>query len=80
MFEYEHGVAKDEAKAARLYERACDLGWPAGCYNLAIMLELGRGVPQDRARAGDLYQLACTAGAAKACDKAKQMHEPPADR
>jgi TPR repeat protein len=78
MYEYEHGVAKDDARAAHFYERACDLGWPAGCYNLAIMLELGRGTPQNRARAGDLYQVACTAGAKQACDKARQMHEPPA--
>jgi TPR repeat protein len=41
------------------------------------MLEHGRGVPQDRARAADLYQMACTAGAKTACDKAREMHEPP---
>jgi TPR repeat protein len=77
MHEYAHGVSEDDAKAARLYERACDLRWAPGCYNLAIMYERGRGVSQDRARAGDLYQLACTAGASQACDKAREMHEPP---
>jgi TPR repeat protein len=77
MHEFAHGVPKDDAAAARFYERACDMQWAAGCYNLAVMLENGRGVPQDRARAGELYQLACTAGAKQACDKAREMHEPP---
>ena len=48
-----HGVPKDEAKAASFYERACDMKYEAGCYNLAIMYERGGGVPQDRAKAGD---------------------------
>lgn len=77
MNEFEHGVVKDDAKAARFYERACDMQWPAGCYNLAIMYERGTGVPADRGKAGDLYQSACTAGAKQACDKAREMHEPP---
>jgi TPR repeat protein len=77
MHEFAHGVPKDDAKAARLYERACDLYWAPGCYNLAIMYERGTGVPADRAKAGDLYQSACTAGAAQACDKAREMHAPP---
>ena len=73
MYEYAHGVAKDDEKAARYYQQACDMGSQAGCYNLGIMYENGRGVPRDRAKAGDLYQAACTAGAKTACDKAKQM-------
>jgi TPR repeat protein len=77
-YEFAHGVAKDDSKAARYYERACDLQWAAGCYNLAIMYERGTGVPLDREKAGDLYQVACTAGAKQACDKATQMHAPPA--
>jgi TPR repeat protein len=77
MHEFEHGVVKDDTKAARFYERACDRQWPAGCYNLAIMYERGTGVPADRRKAGELYQTACTAGAKQACDKAREMHEPP---
>lgn len=77
MSEFSRGVAKDDAKAARLYARACDLRWAAGCYNLAIMYERGTGEPVDRRKAGDLYQLACAAGAKEACDKAKEMREPP---
>jgi uncharacterized protein len=77
-YEYEHGVPKDFAKAASFYEKACDLKWAPGCYNLAIMYERGTGEPMDRAKAGDLYQVACTAGAQQACEKAKEMHAPPA--
>jgi len=77
MNEFARGVSKDDAKAARFYERACELQWAPGCYNLAIMYERGTGVPQDRAKAGELYQEACTAGAPQSCEKAKEMHEPP---
>ena len=78
MYEFARGVAKDDGKAAHSYERACDLGWAPGCYNLAVMYERGTGVPIDRQKAGDLYQVACTAGARGACDKAREMHGPPA--
>jgi TPR repeat protein len=77
MNEFARGVFKDDAKAARFYERACDLGWATGCYNPAIMYERGTGVAEERARAGDLYQKACTAGALQSCEKAKVMREPP---
>lgn len=77
MNEFARGVAKDDAKAARFYERACDLRWAPGCYNLAIMYERGTGVVQDRGRAGELYQTTCTAGVPQSCDKAKEMYEPP---
>ncbi len=78
--EYAHGVPKDDAEAARLYERACELKWPAGCYNLAIMLEDGRGVAQDLKRASDLYQMACAAGARLSCEKARRQLLAPAAR
>jgi uncharacterized protein len=73
MHEYAHGVPKDDAKAARLYETACTAGWAAGCYNLAIMFEHGRGVAPDRARAEALYDAACSAGAKPACERAKGL-------
>ncbi len=78
MYEYGHGVPADAAKATKLYTEACDVSWAGGCYNEAIMYENGRGVPADRAKAGDLYQMACTAGAKAACQKANDLHQPPA--
>jgi TPR repeat protein len=75
MHEYAHGVPKDDAAAAALYQRACDAGWLGGCYNLAIMFENGRGVAQDRGRALALYEAACDAGATPACEKAKPLRQ-----
>jgi hypothetical protein len=77
MSEFARGVPKDDSKAARFYERACNRQWAPGCYNLAIMYERGTGVVRDRNKAASLYQTACTAGAKVACDKAKEMQEPP---
>jgi TPR repeat protein len=76
MNEFARGVPKDSARAARFYERACDLQWAPGCYNLAIMYERGTGVPADRTKAGNFYQIACTAGATHACDRAREMRAP----
>lgn len=80
MFEYAHGVAKSLAAAARFYERACDLHWSAGCYNLGLMYERGAGLDQDRAKAAELYDVACAAGANEACAKAKEMRSAAAVR
>jgi TPR repeat protein len=76
MYEFAHGVEKDDSAAVTLYRRACDLGWAPGCYNLAITYERGTGVPADRKRAAQLYEVACTAGAKQACDKAKDLASP----
>jgi hypothetical protein len=73
MSEYARGVTKDDAKAARFYEAACDLQWPPGCYNLAIMFERGTGVLADEQRATDLYQAACDGGAVTSCEKAQDL-------
>jgi len=77
MNEYARGVTKDDLKAASFYNHACELKWIPGCYNLAIMYERGTGVPADAKKAADLYQVACTGGAPQACDKAKELREPP---
>jgi TPR repeat protein len=73
MNEYAHGVPKNEAAAGGFYEKACDLGWAAGCYNLAILSEKGHGVPQDRPKAAKLYGIACRAGAKQACEKETEL-------
>jgi TPR repeat protein len=73
MSEYARGVTKDDAKAARFYEAACDLQWPPGCYNLAIMFERGTGVTADEQKAADLYQVACDGGAVTSCEKAQEL-------
>src|SRR5262245_36146326 len=44
-------VAKDDKRAAVLYQRSCDLGDAQGCYNAGLMSDDGRGVARDAARA-----------------------------
>jgi TPR repeat protein len=75
MREYAHGVPKDVAAAARLYQRACDLSWAAGCYNAAIMYDNGRGVAADPAKAAELYGVACRSGAREACERERALRD-----
>jgi TPR repeat protein/serine/threonine protein kinase len=54
------GVPRDEARAASLYERACDAADPAGCAGLGRFQRLGRGgLARDPTRATQLFQKAC---------------------
>jgi TPR repeat protein len=61
------GVTKDEAEAARFYDRGCNRGDPMACTYLGHMHASGRGLPKDPARAVPLYQKACDNGHAAAC-------------
>jgi TPR repeat protein len=68
------GVPRDEAEAARLWQRAaelqqrdCDAGQSEACFGLAEMYERARGVPQDRARSVQLYTKACEGGHGTSC-------------
>jgi TPR repeat protein len=49
-------VARDDARAAVLYERSCSGGSAQGCYNLGLHREKGRGVPVDLAGARVAYE------------------------
>lgn len=62
------GVAKDDAKAAPLYQRACSAGEMTACNRLGWFHNNAHGVPLDLARAKDLYTQACDAGLMAACD------------
>jgi TPR repeat protein len=68
-FLYEVGevVRKVAARAAALFEQACDGGFAAGCNNLGRMYEAGEGVPKDATRAAALYRRACDGGYTAAC-------------
>ena len=48
------GVAKNEAKAAALFDLGCDADEPISCINLAQQYETGKGIAADRARAAQL--------------------------
>jgi len=60
-------VAKDEARAAVLYTKACDGGEVHGCYNLGVDLAEGVGVARDAVRAAALYTRACDGGEPLGC-------------
>ncbi len=63
----EAGVPEDEAKAASLFQKACDGGSSTGCVMFAKMLRDGRGVSKDEAKAQTLLDKACGSGAGDAC-------------
>jgi hypothetical protein len=58
---------RDDRLAAALLLRACELGDPASCGDVAVLYALGRAVPQSDARAAALSRRACEQGAALAC-------------
>nr|MDQ3032567.1 sel1 repeat family protein [Myxococcota bacterium] len=77
MLAHGRGVAADVARAAELYQRACDGGDAMGCSNLGLAYAQGTGVPLDLARAMDLLRRACEAGRATACQNLEALRNPP---
>jgi len=69
------GVSKDEARAARLFQRACELGDAGGCNNLGLAFQSGQGVPQDYERAMDWFERACSGGFAEGCNNQGALYE-----
>ena len=67
LYDTGDGVPKDLARELALYDRACTLGMPRACYNLAVGLAEGTTLPQDLPRAVALYQKACDTGYPRAC-------------
>ena len=68
------GLTKDLARAAWLYELACDLDARHGCFEHGAMLRDGGGVPKNLGRAVDRLQRSCDAGrSAFACQSLVAM-------
>ena len=67
MYATGDGVTRDVARAATLFQRACDGGEARGCYALAVSYNTGVGVTQDLARAATLFRQACDGGYAAGC-------------
>jgi TPR repeat protein len=64
-----------ELEASRLFEQACKLGEPNGCFNLGNLYYAGRGVTLDKARSFSLFEQACNAGKAAGCINAGNMYD-----
>lgn len=60
-------LRRDQARAAVLFGKGCQLGDAAACGALAQMYETGNGIPVDRVRAMQLHSLACDKGAEESC-------------
>jgi len=54
-------------KAAELYKESCDMGQPAGCYNLGFLYGKGQGVNQNYKKAAKLIKESCDMGYTKGC-------------
>ena len=52
------GAPKDAARAAMLFEKACDLKGAEGCLNAGRAYQAGAGVDRDKERAAVFYRRA----------------------
>jgi TPR repeat protein len=68
---YENGesLEQDQARARKLYEKACQSTKPdaTACNNLAVMYQQGRTVEADQDKASQLYRRACELGSMLGC-------------
>ena len=65
--------ARDFAKAASLFERACVAGEVRACTSLGTMVANGEGGRKDASWARGLFEKACKGGDAEGCDKLRIM-------
>ncbi|MEO2268439.1 tetratricopeptide repeat protein [Pseudoalteromonas sp. YIC-656] len=66
MYENGLGVAKNQHKAAELYQQAVDKKYADAMFSLAVMYQEGRGVKLDLQRAVELFEGAANKGLAAA--------------
>ena len=67
MYYHGKGCRQDFAIAKEMYEKACNLGFGEGCYNLGVMHKNGDGIRKDIYAAKDLYSKACKLGYETGC-------------
>jgi|GEM_PF-321855 len=70
-----NGVAKDDASAARKFQRAAELGSPNAQVNLGWMYDKGRGVTQNYPEAVKWYKMAADQGHALGQENLGIMYE-----
>ncbi len=59
----------DPARAAEMFERACDSSFTPACIAFADVLEAGDGLSPDPERARVVLEQACLDGSTIACDR-----------
>lgn len=62
------GASKALPDVVALFDRACTLGDPEGCYYAGRLLFGGRGVPRDADRGIERLEHACDDGVLRACE------------
>lgn len=67
------GTPRSIARATEYFRKACDGGFAAACYNIAIMMEQGE-LPRDAKQVLATYDKACDKGDARACSNAGFMY------
>jgi len=67
-YRYGNGVEADKARAARIFETACNGGASGGCKALADMYDTGDGVEQNGGLALSYYSKACSTGDFTGCE------------
>ena len=65
----------DEQRAAKIWQKACELGEVRGCARLGFLYKNGKGVEQDDEKAGKFYQKACDAGELSGCDSLASLRQ-----
>lgn len=63
------GAEVDRNAAAELFDRACRMGHPAGCFEQGVL----RLDVKDDVSAFELFQRACAGGEARGCHNAELM-------
>ena len=67
LYDHGQGTARDPARAAALFQRACDSDIGLACLNLARVLSAGQDLPRDPPRERRLLERACKLKQPEAC-------------
>jgi hypothetical protein len=70
----EGGATRDAAKAATLFQGACNGGVGAGCDRFGIALHSGVGIQQDLPRAATTFSKGCDLKNSEACNQVALMN------
>jgi hypothetical protein len=70
-----HGVGKDAAAAAPLFDKVCSRGNAAACLELGRLYQRGEGVAKRPERAVEMFQKACKLGLDEGCLRADRTGE-----
>ena len=63
------GYTKNNTKSKYFFEKACDLNYGVGCYNLGLVYLNGLGVNKNKSSAKTYFDKACSLGRQEACDE-----------